>query len=91
MGISINRKELTNLMKSFYELAKIRIVFFDENFNELFGYPDEYAVFCHTMRQNPDFKRRCDASVEKCADNVRPITALWWGSATQDSPRWLHP
>lgn len=64
MGISINQKELINLMKSFYELTKIRIVFFDEKFNEIFGYPEKYAEFCSAMRKNAVFVQKCNLSVE---------------------------
>jgi len=78
MNINIKRDELTSLLKSFYELSRIRIVFFDKEFNELFGYPEEHSSFCSTMRKNPRFDEKCVQSASsmclRCKEANKLIT-----------------
>lgn len=59
MSLKFDNAELTDLMKNFYTLTGIRIVLFDENYNEIFAYPEECSPFCLCMRQNPEFYELC--------------------------------
>ena len=59
MPLKFDTHELTDLMKNFYILTNIRIVLFDENYNEIFSYPENGSPFCTCMRQNPEYDRLC--------------------------------
>lgn len=70
MPLTYQNKELRELMKDFYTLTGIRIVLFDEGYNEIFAHPEECIPFCSHMRQNPDFYKLCresdNSSFEAC-------------------------
>lgn len=55
----IDNKELFNLMQSFYTLTGILIALFDEKHNLIVQYPEKGCSFCHFMRQNPEFDKKC--------------------------------
>lgn len=59
MSLKFDTQELEDLMKNFYTLTGIRIVLFDENYREIFAYPEECSPFCSYMRKNPDFYQLC--------------------------------
>ena len=59
MALSFNTKELAELMQHFYTLTGIRIVLFDEEYQEIFAYPEECLPFCLQMRKNPQFFKLC--------------------------------
>ena len=59
MSLKFDTNELTDLMKNFYTLTGIRIVLFDEKYNEIFAYPAECSPFCHFMRKNKAFYNQC--------------------------------
>ena len=46
-------------MQNFYTLTGIRIVLFDENYQEVFAYPKECSPFCSCMRKNSEFYKLC--------------------------------
>lgn len=58
----IENKELFDLMQSFYTLTGILIALFDEKYNLIVQYPAKGSGFCHFMRQNPEFNKKCLAS-----------------------------
>ena len=62
MSLKFDNAELTDLMKNFYTLTGIRIVLFDENYHEIFAYPQECSPFCLYMRQNSEFYELCQKS-----------------------------
>lgn len=70
MSLNFNVHELTDLMKNFYTLTGIRIVLFDESYNEISAYPKECSPFCFHLRQNPEFYKLCcqsdRVSFEQC-------------------------
>lgn len=49
-------------MKNFYTLTGIRIVLFDEDYNEIFAYPKDCLPYCNCMRQNDEFYGQCRKS-----------------------------
>ncbi len=59
MSLRFNTQEIADLMKNFYTLTGIRIVLFDEDYNEIFAYPKECLPFCLHMRQDPNFYNLC--------------------------------
>ena len=59
MSLKFDTHELTDLMRNFYILTGIRIVLFDENYNEIFSYPENCPYFCACLRKNPDFYKLC--------------------------------
>lgn len=57
--LKFDSQELDDLMENFYVLTGIRIVLFDEEYNETFAYPKECLPFCQHMRQDPKFHNLC--------------------------------
>lgn len=70
MSLKFDTHELDDLMKNFYTLTGIRIVLFDESYNEISAYPKECSPFCFHMRQNQEFYKLCcesdKISFEEC-------------------------
>jgi len=62
MPLKFDTHELEDLMKNFYTLTGIRIVLFDESYQEIFAYPEECSPFCFHMRQNSTFYNLCSKS-----------------------------
>ena len=68
MLLNINVDKLTKLVESFYKLTKIRVVVYDDDFNEVFGYPDKHSVFCDMMNSIPEIHKKCkDSAMRLCA------------------------
>lgn len=70
MPLRLEDTELLELMKNFYVLTGLRMVLFDENYNEIISYPKERPPFCEHMRKNPEFDKLCiksdNTSFEAC-------------------------
>lgn len=70
MSLFFYDNELSVLMENFYTLTGIRIVLFDNEFNEVLSYPSNGKSFCSLMRTNAEFDALCRksdrASFEKC-------------------------
>ena len=62
MALSFHENELMELMKDFYTLTGIRIILFDEAYNELLAYPPKEKSFCFCLRENPSFDEKCRQS-----------------------------
>lgn len=56
---SFNLTKLNSLLKDFYNLTRIRITVFDENFQELAAYPPQHSSFCQTIRADESLLARC--------------------------------
>lgn len=68
MSLFFQKKELSELMQSFYLLTGIKIVLFDKDYKEIVSYPDDRVTFCMYMRQNEDFDKKCrDCDNEYCS------------------------
>ncbi len=59
MSLLFQKKELADLMQSFYLLTGIKIVMFDKEYNEVISYPSDRMTFCMYMRQNKEFDDKC--------------------------------
>lgn len=64
MKLEFNREQLLALMKDFHVLSGIRIVLFDDEYNELMSYPENNCAFCSRMKADPRARRLCAASDE---------------------------
>lgn len=77
MSLRLEDSELLELMKNFYALTGLRMVLFDENYNEIISYPKERPPFCECMRQNADFNNLCiksdKASFEACRKSQKLV------------------
>lgn len=70
-------KELLDLMKNFYVLTGIRIVLFDEKYNEITSYPLEGTPFCSCMRENTEFYNLCTKSDKIAFETCKKTQALY--------------
>ncbi len=59
MNINFDIKKLTELMKHFYALTKIRIVIFDNEFNKIVSVPENECEFCSAVKSNEYLKKCC--------------------------------
>ncbi len=64
MKLEFDEKELLQLMKDFHILTNIRIVLFDDEYQELLSYPGEDCAFCRMMKGNESTKELCKESDE---------------------------
>lgn len=76
MSLKFEGIELADLMKNFYTLTGIRIVLFDENYNEIFAYPKDCLPFCHMMRQSKAFYGLCRKSDKMSFETCRKTGTL---------------
>ena len=59
MSIKLNIDELKKTLELFYTLSGIRIVVFDENFQEVISYPESFCPFCEKIRSLPRLREKC--------------------------------
>lgn len=59
MNVSFDIEKLRTLMTHFYNLTKIRIVFFDNEFQKILSVPENDCDFCTAIRKNPTLNSRC--------------------------------
>ena len=62
MKITFDTEKLTQLLKDFYTLTKMRPTVFDDNFVEIAQYPETLCEFCAEIKSNPDTCARCKQS-----------------------------
>ena len=78
MFLDINTDKLAKLVESFYKLTKIRMVVYDDSFNEIFCHPEKHTPFCDMMNKNPLIHKKCLESAkilcEKCRDTGEMVT-----------------
>lgn len=70
-------EQIRDLMMSFYTLAGIRFVLFDNEFKEVISYPKENCDFCKLIKSCAKSRRKCiyadRRSFEKCRSENKPI------------------
>lgn len=59
MKLEFNEEQLLELMKDFYTLTGIRIVLFDDEYEELLSYPASGCAFCMRIKQHEHTKKLC--------------------------------
>ncbi|MBQ8174923.1 MAG: PocR ligand-binding domain-containing protein [Clostridia bacterium] len=62
MALWFHETELLKLMQDFYTLTGMRIILFDEHYEELFSYPQKEKTFCFCLRESPEFDQKCRES-----------------------------
>jgi len=62
MSLQLDSEKLKELMQDFYVLTHIRIVIFDDEYNEILAYPEALCDFCKLMRSNEVSLRNCEKS-----------------------------
>ena len=62
MKLEFNTEQLLELMRDFHTLSGIRIVLFDDEYNELLSYPAQPCKFCSLLKANQETRKLCDAS-----------------------------
>lgn len=62
MKLDFNRDQLLQLMKDFYTLTGIRIVLFDDEYQELLSWPEDDCAFCSRMKAGPATGALCRES-----------------------------
>ncbi len=76
--LQLNISRLRDVLRDFYTLAKIRIVIFDADFQELLAYPPEKEEFCALLRQDPIGEYACRSSDKRaclrCAKTKSLVT-----------------
>ena len=59
---------MTEILRDFYTLTKLRIVLFDDEFQEIISYPNRHSTYCTILRDNPEVKKACnDCDLQACA------------------------
>ncbi len=76
MILEIDNERLLELIKSFYELTKIKIVVYDDSFREVICYPNIDSEFCSMMKNASGGNSRCYQSVEKWCQTCKEKDAL---------------
>ena len=74
--LNLNKQPLKELMKDFYILTGIRIVVFDNNYNEILAYPESHCDFCALMHANESSRCKCLESNENSFQNCRETSQL---------------
>ena len=69
MNITFDTEKLYEIMAHFYTLTKIRIVMFDDNFNQILSVPDNDCEFCGVLKEPAILSERC----KLCDTNARSV------------------
>ena len=69
MNITFDAEKLREMLENFYTLTKIRIVIFDDAFDQVMSVPEHDCGFCGRVRKNPLLDERC----VQCDRNARTI------------------
>ncbi|MCD8230257.1 MAG: PocR ligand-binding domain-containing protein [Clostridiales bacterium] len=62
MRLEFDSNRLLQLMKDFHILTGIRIVLFDDEYQELLSYPGKDCAFCHRMKSSETGQKKCRES-----------------------------
>lgn len=77
MQLEFNETQLLELMKDFYILTGIRIVLFDDEYQELLSYPPRDCGFCAYLKKQAATRSLCaksdQQSFQKCQEERRLI------------------
>lgn len=76
MALDVNISKLMKLIESFYKLTKIKVAVYDDDFNEIFAYPEKDSTFCEMMSRFPEVSRNCRESVKKLCAECRKAKRL---------------
>ncbi len=63
-------------MNDFYSLTKIKTAIYDNNFNIIFGVPQEDSKFCIAIKNSPNGLKNCDLCTRNAIQGVREKNSL---------------
>lgn len=69
--------KLKELLKDFYNITKIRITVFDEQFHELASFPEQIAPICQLIRSDPNGMTQCKKCDENACRHAAQLHALY--------------
>lgn len=72
----LNRTSLLDLMKNFYILTGIRIVLFDNHFQEILAWPTSHCHFCELMHKHEHTRMKCNESDQNSFHRCRKKGSL---------------
>lgn len=69
LKLKVDAVKLSELLEIFYNVAKVRTVILDDEFNKITAYPDSSCMFCTLMKQNSESKAMCKSNDKNaCAE-----------------------
>lgn len=71
MRLDFNEIQLMELMKDFYILTGIRMVLFDDEYQQLLSYPPSDCTFCAQMKQQASTRLLCAQSDRNCFEQCK--------------------
>ena len=77
MVTNFDLTKLHSLLKDFYNLTKIRITVFNEEFVELVSYPEQNAPICQLIRTDDDGKKNCKKCDEEACKRAAKQHSLY--------------
>lgn len=77
MKLKIDIKKLSELLEIFYDVAKVRTVIFDDEFNKITAYPDENCPFCDLLKKNPESRNLCRKNDQKACAECKASNKLY--------------
>jgi len=60
MNLLFNISDLKELLSDFYNLTKMRIAIFDEQFHEIASFPNRLSTYCHMIRKDANANNKCN-------------------------------
>lgn len=76
MPLDFNVNKLNRLVKSFYLLTQVRIVVFDENFEEILAYPKHHSEFCEMLNRDGRTHAKCRKSAARFCERCKVRNSL---------------
>lgn len=67
----INIKSLYNILKSFYTLTSLKIVVYNDKYEEIVSYPNSNSPFCNYIKNNSHFAGKCADCVKFFCENCK--------------------
>ncbi len=72
MKFLIDKDKLQTLLKDFFTITKIRIVVFDDAYQEVAAYPNHHSKYCELLRQDKNALKKCSlCDKEACEKSKR--------------------
>ena len=76
MKVITNAEKMRELLADFYNVANVRTVIFDDDFNRTVAYPEENCSFCGLMKENPESRKLCRESDKKACRKCLETNSL---------------
>jgi len=76
LKLKVDAAKLTALLENFYEVAKVRTVIFDDEFNKITAFPESSCSFCTLIKQNPESKKLCKENDKKACAECKEVNKL---------------